>query len=175
MTQAARNGENNLPRRPVMWRVGNSDIMILPANPGWARFRLPMPPSVNVRLRPVYRVRSGPSGRRAGMELKLTEAVVGYYQNALALRMAWKRVLQKPLEDFVKITFRFFLANPLYDTHNGLKVACDMIQKSGMILSDRFILPKVAMPESSPADPRMLIEFEVPKGFEHLRSPEDAR
>lgn len=152
------------------WQVGTSDVWVLPPrNSQSARIRIPMPPSVNVRQIPVMRYRqftygNGSTGRRAGMELKLTPEVVGYYQNALALRIAWKKVMERPIEDFVAMRFKFFLANEKYDTHNGLKVACDMIEKSGLVLNDRYILPQVLRPELAPGEPRLIIDFPVPAG-----------
>lgn len=144
-------------------RVGDSDIWILPSPEiGSARLRIPVPPSCNVRQKPVYRVRRTVWGNKTGVELGLTEEAKGYLMNAVVLRMAWKRVMPRPIEDFTKITFRFFLANPAYDTHNGLKLACDMMQKSGMVLNDRLILPQVEVPESAPSDPRLIISFPVP-------------
>lgn len=140
-------------------QIGTSDVWLLPAPPGHARIRLPMPPSVNVRQRPVMRTRRTAFGTRAGMELALTREVRTYYENTVCLRMAWKAVMARPIEDFVKMDFTFYLANPAYDTHNGLKVACDAIQMSGLVLNDRLILPQVEMPEHAPADPRLIICF----------------
>lgn len=79
--------------------------------------------------------------------------------NALALKVAWKKVMASPIEDYVKMDFRFFLSNMAYDTHNGLKLVCDMIQQSGLVLNDKYILPQVDVPESAPADPRLIISF----------------
>lgn len=143
-------------------RVGNSDVWVLPGPPGFGRVRLPMPPSVNVRQRPVMRVRSTALGPRAGLELALTAVVRDYYANAVCLRVAWKWIMAAPIEDFVKMRFAFYLGNPLYDTHNGLKVACDLIQMSGLVLNDRYILPQVEAPENAPADPRLIITFPLP-------------
>lgn len=99
-----------------------------------------------------------------GVELGLTEEAKGYLMNALALRLAWKKMMARPIEGYVKIEFRFFLANMAYDTHNGLKLACDMMQKSGMILNDKFILPQVEVPESAPSDPRLILSLPLPGG-----------
>lgn len=145
------------PKTVHPFRVGTSDIVILPGPPGVGRIRLPVPPSVNVRQRPVYRVRGG----RRTIELGLTPVAANYYLNALPLRMAWRKIMTRPLEDYTKFKFRFFLGNMGYDTHNGLKIACDTIQKSGLILNDKYILPQVERPESAPADPRMIIEFPI--------------
>jgi hypothetical protein len=121
-----------------------------------------MPPSVNTRQRPVMRTRKTAFGSRVGMELALTAEVRGYYVNAACLRMAWRAVMPAPIEDFVKVGFRFYLGNPLYDTHNGLKVACDLMQLSGLVLNDCYILPQVDVPEHAPADPRLIISFPLP-------------
>lgn len=144
-------------------RVGTSDIWILPAPAGHGRIRIPMPPSTNARMRPMY-ARSARFGGRVGLRLGLTDEAKGYLNNALALRVGWKMVMGRPLEDYTEFRFTFFMENMAYDTHNGLKLACDMIEKSGLILNDKFILPQVAMPLHAPGDPRAIIEFPLAGG-----------
>lgn len=154
-------------------QIGTSDVWVLPhPNPNMGRIRIPIPPSVNARQRPAIRYRRTAYGTRAGMELVLTPQVVGYYLNALPLRMAWKSIMSRPLEDYAEFEFQFYLGNDLYDTHNGLKVSCDMIEKSGLISNDRFILPQVARPVSAPTDPRLIISF--PLTGNHPRPSEGA-
>jgi len=153
-------------------QIGNSDVYVLPNQqyvgnitpPSLcARIRMPVPPSSNNWLK--TGVRQFSNGGRTGMYFKptpimrLSDEARAFYGNALPLRMAWKMVKENPFTDFVKIKFFFFLKNMRYDAHNGLKLACDLIEKSGLVVNDNFILPEIMLPISAKDDPRLLIEF----------------
>ena len=153
-------------------RIGTSDVYVLPVqqyvasvDPGgrWGRIRIPVPPSANDWLK--IGVRRFSRGGMAGMSfrptpyMRLTDEARSYYANALPLRMAWTRLRATPISSYTKVRFYFFLANMRYDSHNGLKLACDLIEKSGLVVNDNMILPEVMEPVKAKEDPRLLIEF----------------
>lgn len=95
--------------------------------------------------------------------MRLTDEARTFYGNALPLRMAWTQVKQEPFTTYTKFRFYFFLSNMRYDSHNGLKLACDLIEKSGLVVNDNLILPEVMQPVQAKDDPRLLIEFPLTK------------
>ena len=152
-----------------MTRIGTSDVYLIPTQEyvgtapshqgKWGRIRLPLPPSANAWLRPA--VRYGRSGVGARMQpfLRLTDEARAYYGNTPALRVAWSRIRSTPIDKYTRFRFFFFLQNSRYDAHNGLKIACDLIEKSGLVTNDNVILPEVMEPIIAKDDPRLLIDF----------------
>lgn len=159
--------------QPSMRRIGTSDVYLIPPqeyisddgkrSDKWGRIRIPLPPSANDWLRPAMRyvTRRGYGGlsSRAQPFLLLTSEAKAYYANAPALRLAWSRVRSTPIDRYTRFRFFFFLQNARYDAHNGLKIACDLIEKSGLVTNDNVILPEVMEPVLAKDDPRLLIEF----------------
>lgn len=154
-------------------RIGTSDVYIIPTQEyvgndkhhsgSWGRIRLPLPPSANDWLRPAMRyvTRRGYGGlsSRAQPFLLLTNEAKAYYAQAPALRIAWSRLRRTAIDKYTRFRFYFFLKNPRYDSHNGLKIVCDLIEKSGLVTNDNVILPEVMEPVLAKDDPRLLIEF----------------
>lgn len=143
-------------------RVGNSDVWYL-AEEDQAYISVPVPPSTNRRQTIGYRkVRSGKAGFAFSTTknvLVKTDLVKGHEAYIPFIRVALKNMDFHPINDYAKFDFWFFLKNPRYDTHNGLKVMCDMLEKAGAVTNDRFILPNVHMPELNVKIPCLHIGF----------------
>lgn len=157
-------------------QVGGTPVYILPKQKyildggreeTWARVRVPMPPSVNQRQTlGMIRPRSpsskswlSPRGRRVIPVIRLTPIARQYLENAWPLNIAWRRVRNAPYTSYVTMRFYFFLPDLRYDTHNGLKLACDLIERSGMVTNDRLVLPHIMTPVVAKDEPRLIVEF----------------
>lgn len=93
--------------------------------------------------------------------MRLTQEARDFYDQALFLKLAWRKFRDKPFDSHVRMRFFFFLSNMRYDAHNGLKLACDLIEKSGLVTNDNLILPEIMEPVHAKDDPRLLIEFPI--------------
>jgi len=152
-------------------QIGNSDIFILPSeNKRTIKIRVPVPPSTNERLTIGWRRVRVDSG--VGFEgqtiskprLVNTSKTKGYYQNAYAIRIAMIKLGHKPINYYEHFFFTFFLRNRRYDHHNGLKLVCDLLEKSSVVENDNYIVPVCDIPIIAPDDPRLVIEFDKFQG-----------
>lgn len=147
-----------------MNRVGNSDVWYQADTVlNVAAIQMPVPPSTNERQTIGYRKIKG---NKAGFAYSGTKAVLiktqealSYEQNVPFIRMAMKYLDIDPFSDYTTFNFFFTLKNPRYDTHNGLKIVCDVLEKAGVVLNDRFILPHIHRPDFSDVYPKLIITF----------------
>lgn len=93
--------------------------------------------------------------------MRLTQEARDFYDQAIFLKLAWRKFRAQPFDAYVRMRFFFFLENMRYDTHNGLKLACDLIEKSGLVVNDNLILPEIMAPVHAKDEPRLLIEFPI--------------
>jgi len=147
-----------------MERIGTSDIWVVEVDPSedYAVIRVPVPPSTNNRQTIGYRkIKRMITGARAGFVSENTPVLVKtseareYEDHIPFIRMALKIAGVKMHRDYVPVDFWFTLKNLRYDTHNGLKIMCDVLEKSGLVTDDRFILPQIQRPEFSTALPHL--------------------
>ena len=111
----------------------------------------PIPPSTNQRQTIAYK-----SGRPF---ITLTRVAREYLAGAEKLRIQSFVYFNHPIIDFTPFEFKFYLARANYDCHNGLKLACDLLERAGIVSNDRFILPQIQKPEIDKASPRLIISF----------------
>lgn len=150
-----------------MIRISNSDIYILSSSAESIRLRLPIPPSVNKRKTIGYKKIS--NGGCVGFGYTKKPILINtietreYKNNSFFIQQALRKVGHSPLENYSEFYFQFFLKNMRYDTHNGLKIICDILEEGGVIVNDKYILPQMKVPIYMPNDPKLIIEF--PKGY----------
>ena len=120
----------------------------------------PIPPSTNQRQTIAYK-----SGRPF---ITLTRAAREYLAGAEKLRIQSFRYFNNPIIDFTNFEFKFYLARANYDCHNGLKLACDLLERAGIVSNDRFILPQIQKPEIDKSQPRLVIYFQRNLGTTRL-------
>jgi len=144
-------------------RIGNSDVWIVEDKPDSCSIQVPVPPSTNQRQTIGYRKMRGYLAGFQYAESKpvliKTPEVLDYEQNVLFIRAALRQLKCVPISDYAIFDFYFTLKNPRYDTHNGLKVMCDVLQKAEVVTDDRFILPHVHRPEFSETLPNLIVRF----------------
>lgn len=145
-----------------MIRIGNSDIW-------WKRIndigiiQVPVPPSTNERQTIGYKKITG---HKAGFSysknrpiLVKTKVARDYEGHIPFIKMALNFIGAEMITDYAVFNFYFTLKNPRYDTHNGLKIICDVLEKSALVSDDRFILPHIERPEFSTTLPNLKITF----------------
>lgn len=158
-------------------RIGNADVWILRADEKAVQMKVPLPPSTNDRQTIAYRreKRGGATGLRGMVSggrvtfarprpgprafLALTHVAHDYLEQAIVVRAALAMISHRPFEDFVEVGFSFYLRSAAYDTHNGYKLACDMLERAGFCANDRFILPQTRRPVVAPKLPCLIIDF----------------
>ena len=151
--------------RPVLVRPGGKDspVWAWEETPGSVCLRLPLPPSVNARLTPGYRwvsrYRYGVLERLRKPVLRHTERSTTYLEHTPLVRAALGKLGFRALDGYANFRFIFFLENLAYDTHNGFKLACDLLEMGGAVTDDKYILAQTARPIHAPSDPRLVVSF----------------
>lgn len=119
---------------------------------------LPFPPSTNDRQ--TVKWRTTKDGRRLPC-LANTGQAQGYLNYGPVVATAARLMRLEPVGVYCPVRFTFFMMNEKYDTHNGLKLACDLLEYGRIFQNDRYILPHVEHPLIVREKPRLRVEFSL--------------
>lgn len=119
---------------------------------------LPFPPSVNEKSEIKWRTNA--SGQRVPV-IANTTAANGYLSYWPAVAAAARLMRLDPIAVYCPVRFTFFMTNPNYDTHNGLKLLCDLLQHGRVFENDRYILVQTERPLFVKENPRVRVELSL--------------
>ena len=112
---------------------------------------LPLPPSTNDRMIPIFR-----NGRpRMVLSNKAHQYLdgCGIQLKVWTLRNNWL-----PINRYWPVEFYYRLANANSDSHNLIKIACDVLQQGRIFQNDKFILAREMTVEINPNNPGVVLK-----------------
>jgi len=113
---------------------------------------LPMCPSTNARTQPV----------RMGRKCRaiLTEEARSYIEVVgLQLKYWCRRERFVPIAYYRPVEMWFVTSRSNVDAHNHLKILCDALEQGGVVVNDKYILPRVMGVFSEPKKPEIIIRL----------------
>jgi len=117
------------------------------------KITIPIPPSVNKMF--IF-------NRYTHQKIYKQETRDYYEYNTLVLGNWVKKHFVKPVVTMTHFDMNFFLGSKNADSHNYLKVAADLLEKSGIVSNDKFLMARTQSVEYDKENPRIEISWISP-------------
>ena len=124
-------------------------IIVEKLNACWL-YILPLPPSTNARTRPII-----VAGHAQEILTKEARQYLDSVGNLLKVIVHSRGI--HAVHKYTRIGFWFILPRTNCDPHNYFKCLCDVLERSGVVSNDKFILPNVGGVWHDSKDPRAIV------------------
>ena len=96
---------------------------------------LPLPPSTNQRQTPVF--------MKGHMAMLLTSQARNYIKNVGMILKLWSHSVKlAPIDRYRFIDLWWILATTAQDNHNYFKVLFDAMEEGGIVVNDKYLMPR---------------------------------